>query len=286
MLYTENAYSKSFQSPDFSWFLDKSTGISLCWGVTKEDTPDYDPISPDTVTAIFDKSWVHDEKLWNKLLSIDNDKSTGDFVPENCFLSTIANAEIAAVDGLTDEIVKTMKWLKSKLINVMLKLQQSQVIFKEAVILQNSNVDFVCLEAEDTSTLKKAVDLLLMNQIMVRLQIDLSKNDAEDVCKFLHVAPKSIEIVINANDEESIDKIAECALQNNVLGTIITSETVKKDHVSRPTPFLFSCVYDFISREVYFNNSRKPKYKMSSIESITDYWNAAKTERARKKILK
>lgn len=285
MIYFEDKEIRSISTPEFSWRLDKNKKMTISWGSTFEDDPQFDPISPETIEVVFGKDYQCDIDLWNRLLNIKHDLDVDEKFSGG-FISTVAFLEVSTPEGITNEISNTLKWLKTRSIVVMNKMNQSDIDFKNIMILSNNKIDFVLLKATDMHTLKNSIDQILMNNILVKLQINADEFKVEDIEEFLKISPKSIGIDIISENENTIETLMKCADENGLFDVKFYSSKIKNENVFKMNSLLFSCIYDFIKNEIYFNNNRRLKFKMSDVKSITDYWNDSKTEAARNKILK
>ena len=49
LIYNDTPQVRLFSSETYNWCLDKSTGISCCWGKTAKETPQYDPLGPQEI---------------------------------------------------------------------------------------------------------------------------------------------------------------------------------------------------------------------------------------------
>ena len=171
MLYAENENSKTLISPEYTWFLDKNSGIALSWGVTKEDDPQWSRWSPEIVVARMGKDYKCNMDLWNRLLNVKHDQDPP-MKYKDGFISSIYCIEVDAPDGLVEEIVKTMKWLRERELLVILKQKQSQIDMRSVTSMKMQSVDFVDVEAENLSTLRSALDLLILENITTKVQIE------------------------------------------------------------------------------------------------------------------
>lgn len=46
LVFVNNPNYRVVSSKDFNFVLDKETGVSICWGKDENDSPEYDPMTP------------------------------------------------------------------------------------------------------------------------------------------------------------------------------------------------------------------------------------------------
>ena len=75
LVYKEDAEAKCFASENFNFIYSKIDNTSCSWGKTKDETPEYNPISPETITIKVDSNFLFNRDLILKLISLDYKKS-------------------------------------------------------------------------------------------------------------------------------------------------------------------------------------------------------------------
>jgi hypothetical protein len=118
LVYKEDDDVKCFVSENFNFIYSKIDNTSCSWGKTKDETPEYNPISPETITIKIDSNFLFNRDLILKLISMEYKK--GECI--SCITSI--NIEGSQKDIFNnDEIKKLIEYIESFKIVCFLKIK-------------------------------------------------------------------------------------------------------------------------------------------------------------------
>jgi hypothetical protein len=213
LIYNEDSESKVFISNDFNFILDKETKSSFSWGKTKDETPLFNPISPEEVNLILNDDFIFDKNMIDKFLNLNVEKKQEFNTSISCinsidvFVNKIQNE---------DEIKKLFNYFESLNIVAFLNINYNndfslKNIFKIKVI----NVNNVLLSFSDhLDNVIGSIKLLIENNIFVKCKFYLTNENFENVYKILSndEYPQSLMTFINFNKtfkKQNLSKLTE-----------------------------------------------------------------------------
>ena len=106
LIFNEDAQRRSFMSADFNFLLDKESGVSMSWGKTTKDNPEYDPLSPEKFIIRFTNETKYDnvQKALNILCNLRNKDEDGKL----CLFTSFDNFEYVALTTLSTVVFNTL----------------------------------------------------------------------------------------------------------------------------------------------------------------------------------
>lgn len=247
MIFTNNENSKMLLSDNFNFALDKDTSVSACWGKTVNDSPEYDPISPQELVFKISDNFNLNEYLEQFIFlgNIKKQKSQTEFENiENTALATttdnlVSLSTLASVVLIFDNTLKTMN------INDILTFIKFVNTFGVAIIIQLNISEKI---SDDLLTKLK----LLGKSIQIKTNDDLNSENFIYNIKLLQDNEfiLSAKLIINKN---SLKEINELITKSNN----INAETAIKVYFNKP--FVTAKQYRDIQNcfiKAKFNNAR------------------------------
>lgn len=248
MVFTDDENSKMLLSDSFNFALDKNTGVSACWGKTINDSPEYDPISPQELIFKIDNNFNLHQFLTNFtfLGNIKQQKSKTEFISvDNIDLITsmdnlVSMSTLASVVLIFDQSLNTLN------LNDVLTFIKFVNKFKVSVIIQ--------LNIND-----KISDQLLDKIKLLGTSIQIKTDDNFNCDNFVYNInllkeqkyTLSAKIIINKNNYKEINEF----ITNKI--SLISKETAIKLFFNKP--FVTTLQYKNIQNkliEAKFDNSR------------------------------
>lgn len=281
LVFNDNDKVRTFFSSDFNFILDKEKKFSIAYGTNPENTPSYDPLSPEEVDIYVDSTFNFNKEFDNlcKLFNLNSDK--------NISISTISVANVI-INDIYEEPFKDIdiliKYLLGFGIAVNVKINYNQIngigdVFRLKV-LDIENLILNVEEFKSQECLDKLNNILSKN-INVSCIFNLSNKNYENFCELI-----SLNFPINTFSQiifkRQISKKAKKTIIDMIKGrgTFIICDTkqIKNDLDYKPIKKyqdgLFKCYINFINQKVFYSSEMTKGIEFSKIENINSYWNS------------
>ncbi len=210
MIFTDDDKSRLVISDTFNFALDKETGISACWGKTMNDSPDYDPITPEELIFKIDKNFDLSKylKMFNFLANIKEKIDKTEFKDIENEIEATTKDNLTCLSTLASVVLIFDKELNNINIDSLLKFTKYIHKFNVAVIIQINTVDeltyteltklkllgtSIQIKTDDNFNAEmfiKNINLMKENDIITSAKINVNKNSYEEVSKLPELLDK------------------------------------------------------------------------------------------------
>ena len=201
MVFTNDEHSKMFLSDNFNFALDKDSGISACWGKTVNDSPEYDPISPQELIFKISNKFDLNEyiKQFIFLGNIKEQKDKTEFANlENTLLalttdnlvslSTLASVVLIFDETLNalklNDILTFIKFIDKFKVSIIIQLNITEKISDELLTKIKLLGKSVQIKTDDTfnyENFKYNIELLQKNEFIISSKILVNKNSLTEI---------------------------------------------------------------------------------------------------------
>ena len=188
LVFNDGDKFRSFRSSDFNFILDKNTKLSFCYGSVLEETPTYDPLSPEIINIFIDKNFKFDNEVENinKLFNINVEKDK-----KLITISTISTVNFV-IDDMYEVDVNEVKKLYDYLtkfnifINLVTKYTE-EIELRDILKLKLFNIQNVIFEVKkfNSEFLFNQTNLILSKNIDISYNFYISKNNFEEFIKLI-----------------------------------------------------------------------------------------------------
>lgn len=213
LLYTDDENQRLLMSEEFNFALDKNTGVSVCWGKTIEDTPVYDPVSPQELVFKINNEFSLKTylKQFNFLGNIKIKKSKTEFknieneiealtLDNLTCLSTLANV-VLIFDSLKNfdinELLKFTRYIRKFKVQLVIQINADhELTYEEAVQLKllGTSVQLKTSEKFSAENFINNLNILESNNILVSSKISVTKKNYDQVLNVIPLLPKDVSI--------------------------------------------------------------------------------------------
>lgn len=289
LIFNDGDKFRSFQSEDFNFILDKKTGLSICYGETPEQTPTYDPLSPEIIDIYIDKNFKFDKELKNinVIFNINTEKNN-----ELITISTISTVNLI-IDSIYDEnisdIIKFHEYLNNFNIFTSLVVQYNEDFeLRDVTRLKLFNIPNVIFKVNDfkSNKLLDQTNLFLSKNINVSFDFYISKNNYEEFISLINSGfPGNTFSNIIFKDKTSkniknkiievIDKKGNFTICNTKNDN---NEKIKYDSISLYQDGLFKCYLSFKDRKIYYSSDFINGFPFKKIKTLNSYWHSKEFE--------
>lgn len=282
LVFNDNDKVRTFFSSDFNFILDKEKKFSIAYGTNPENTPAYDPLSPEEVDIYVDSTFNFNKEFDNlcKLFNIDSDKKIS--------ISTVSIANII-INDIYEEPFKDIDILINYLLEfgiaVNVKINYNQINgIGDVFRLKVMGIENLILNIEDFKS-QECLDKLnniLSKNINVSCIFNLTNKNYDEFCKLIN-----LNFPINTFSQiifkRQISKKAKKTIVDTIKarGTFIICDTkqIKNDSldykpIKKYQDGLFKCYINFTLQKVFYSNETNKGIEFSKIENINSYWNS------------
>lgn len=280
LIYKETENLRTFFSSDFNFIFDKNNRYSVVYGSTYDETPSYDPLSPEEVTIILDKSFIFKNNIdkINQLFNIKDEN--GKLIT----ISTISTVNIK-LDDIYDnndteicELIKYLDYFKFY-INLILDYKDD-LDLRDVLRLKILNVDHIIFETNDfdVNKLVENLQLFLSKNISVSYNFYTSNLTLEKFKKLIE-ANFPINTFSNVYINKKMSRKNKVELCNFIkeFGNFsifdLTDVKIKTNNIFKNQDGLFKCIIDFTKRQVFLNMEFEG-LQFDNLNSINSYWNS------------
>lgn len=320
MVFTNNEHSKMLLSNNFNFALDKDTGVSACWGKTVNDSPEYDPISPQElifkISNKFDLTKYLEQFIF--LGNIKEQKSETEFVnvenvltvltTENLVsLSTLASVVLIFDDTLNNiefnDILTFIKFVNKFSVSIIIQLNTTEKISDDLLTKIKLLGKSVQIKTDDTFNCDNFIyniNLLQKNDFILSSKLLINKNSLAEILiltKKLNKLNKDTAIKLHFNKPFVTAKqyrdIQTCFINAKFDNARIA--TCFNNHFNKKNPNMLMLPMDcdasrfsiYIEEDtVYpceFNQSCS--YCFDKLNTIRDFWHEKKFTKFRKYVI-
>jgi hypothetical protein len=293
LIYNEDDTIRKFSSSSFNFIFDKEIGSSFSWGKTKDESPLYNPISPEEIEIILNDDYIFNENEITKFLNLNIENYI-----TSTTISCITSINITTNKANEIEVKKLINYLNNFKIIVFLNLKYTNKfslrdIFK--IKLFGVNNIFLTFE-NDLSNFEDSINKLIENDFFVKCRFNINDNNIEKIVNILNNEKYSKEMYTLINFQKSLKKknfanlINVLKTKNEYLMFIERNNSnkyIKYDVCSNEyRPGLDSCVIDFITKTIYPSIENIENFvNINDINNISNYWNSKEFEKFRKPIV-
>lgn len=294
LIFKEDDEIKCFISKNFNFIYSKKDNTTCVWGETKDETPLYNPISPETITFKLNDKFEFNIDCILKLISIHPKK-------DEC-ISCISNVIFDNVNlCINDDIKRLIKYVEKFNILCFLKIDfKTELTLKDVYKLKYLGISNVLINIFDNfnyNELINSINILSENNILVNCNFNLTSNNIEDVIKLFN-SEKYNSLILSSlcfkkgkikktllNDLIFI--IKSKMFLNVFIKVPINSKTKYEIKTIKNDDGLFSCIIDFIENKIYCGNEFVNNFvNINDVNQIQDYWNSEQFNNVRKQLIK
>ena len=312
LIYNDTPQVRLFSSETYNWCLDKSTGISCCWGKTAKETPQYDPLGPQEIVwkiknfdiqkyiEYFD--FITNIKIKENNIIKDINKHTLDTTNKIC-LSPFGNL-ILVIDTDTtnfniDELKEFLNYIKFFNIEPKIELVYSLDIIenmkKYISIISNIIITTKC--NFDYNNIEKCINIAKDNNINISFKINVNKNTKVDVNTLINKIDKQISVIFYFS-EPYLSTRTYLDIQSKCMQKQLTNICIaqcSKRHYSKDVigSIIIELACSYCKYSIYIEDNEvydceKKKIKIGKLEefnTIHDFWYASSVVNKRKSLI-
>lgn len=210
LIFTDDKNQRSLMSEEFNFTLDKNSGVSACWGKTMNDTPFYDPISPQELVFKINNDFCLEDYLnqFNFLANIKIKNTKTEFKKiENALeavslenlicLSTLANV-VLIFDTLNsfdiNELLKFTKYIRKFKVQLVIQINANHKLSYEEIIKLKLLGTSIQLKTDDNFNANNFIvnlNELENNNILVSSKVSITKKNYNEILKVIPLLPKT-----------------------------------------------------------------------------------------------
>lgn len=296
LIYNEDAETKIFASENFNFILDKETGSSYSWGKTKDDTPLYNPISPEEIHLILNDDYVFDKNIMDRILNL-NIETVHDKNITSVSCINVVNVNIMNVIN-EQEVKKLFNYFESLKIIAFLNINfNNSFSLKNVFKLKFLNVKNVILNVyNEYEKVIESIKLLIENEIFVKCKYNLTNENFDNYFKIIsnNEYPQSLLSIVKITKnfkKNYLNKLTEYLKTRNLISFLIerTDFNKYKNYEMKSfqfKPALDSCVIDLISNKICPSFEFGDVFvNINDVKNISNYWNSDAFNKFRKPII-
>lgn len=296
LIYDENENYKVFKSPEFNYFFDKKTFLSVSFGKNRLDDVIYNPLSPEKIDIILSEKYVFDENILNKIFDLKINLNKDDKL--NYLISCISNVNVHITKFACDsEIRKLFEFLNKMGVAIFYNLDYTNKIsMRDVYKFKFLNVNKLNLNVNNYLTnLVDIIKLFVENNIFVTINLNLNKDNINDAFKLFEKDNIGNFLNISIKIDKSLNKKDLQMISNNMKGENVIFERnfynryKKYDDIifNDYTPGLYSCVIDFNLNRIYPSLEVSKNFvNITDVNNISDYWYSDVFEKFRQPLVK
>ena len=203
VVFTDDANQRMVMGDTFNFALDKESGISMCWGANLNETPEYDPISPQEIIMKIDKSFNLSTMLedFNFLANIKVKVDQTEFkqidnvltalaMDNLTCLSTLASVVLIFDENLNeinmDELLQFTKYIKSFKIPLIIQTNcDIELSYTEVIKLKllGTSIQIKTSDKFNADLFVKNIKTLKDNDIIVSSKVNVTSDTYDEILK-------------------------------------------------------------------------------------------------------
>jgi hypothetical protein len=304
IIFTDDENQRMVMGDTFNFALDKESGISACWGETINDSPEYDPISPQELIFKIDEIFDLNKFLsnFNFLANIKIKKNKTEFenitdvlaataLPNLTCLSTLASVVLIFDNNLNelkiDDVLTVTKYIRNFKIPVIIQINtDTELSYAEIIKLKllGTSIQIKTTDNFNAKDYLKNLKSLKENDIKVSSKVNINKNSYDEVIKIIDKLDKdtsmkiyfTLPYITTKKYVEIQKKFIDAKLDNVRIATCAHNKFNKRAANIYLTPM--DC--DASRFSVYIENdtiypceyAKVDGIKISDCKSIHDFW--------------
>lgn len=215
LIFVDNTSHRAITSKDFNFVLDKESGVSICWGETENDSPEYDPMTPQQLVISMSNFQLNTFiKNFNYLANVKNKIEKTKFLQitesDDVFnlqgltpISTIASVVLIFNEPLDaynfDDVVKFINYLKIFKISLIVQYNCDSLITDndiEKFKLLSNNIIIKTSDKLDANIFNDNVKKLKSQEFNFSAKAFITKLSFKEFDKLLEIIPRDTAIKI------------------------------------------------------------------------------------------
>lgn len=318
LMYADDNDKRIIQSDEFNFALDKETGISVCWGKDINDSPEYDPVSPQEIIFKLEQNFNLEQhiKNFNFIANVKKRISETEFehitdhlavrAANNLVaLSTIASVVLILDNDLSlynlDDILSFTRYINKFKVSVIVQINTSKKItFDELskIKLIGTSIQIKTDDDFNGDIFLKNIQLLADNGCNLSSKIMINKNTFDEVYNIIDKLPKEISMKIYFNNPyitsgkyiQIQNKFIENQLENVRISTCVHNKFNKR----KPNMVMVPVDCDATRFSIYVENDmiypceyakNTSGINIPACKSIHDFWFDKNINKIRKYII-
>jgi len=294
LIYTDDENVRKFSTKEFNFALDKKSRMSFCYGRYVNETPTYDPLSPEIIDVFLDKDFNFEKNkiILNKIFNIQYSEKENKFL----MISTISSVNLIIkniYDENINEIIKLYEYLNNfnMFINLIINYDNVKelrdVIRAKLFKIQNIIIEVTSFKSNE---LMDQLNLLLSKQLIVSYNFYLSKDNYEEFKKLIeNDFPKfSFSNIFFKLKTSNIVKKKVIELLKEQSGNFTIFDNTNKfneSFISKSPDGLFKCYVNFLKKCVSYSSDFENSIKFMKIKDINSYWQSDLFNRYRESLV-
>ena len=294
LIYTDDENVRKFSTKEFNFALDKKSRMSFCYGRYVNETPTYDPLSPEIIDIFLDKDFNFEKNkiILNKIFNIQYSEKENKFL----MISTISSVNLIIkniYDENINEIIKLYEYLNNfnMFINLIINYDNVKelrdVIRAKLFKIQNIIIEVTSFKSNE---LMDQLNLLLSKQLIVSYNFYLSKDNYEEFKKLIeNNFPKfSFSNIFFKLKTSNIVKKKVIELLKEQSGNFTIFDNTNKfneSFISKSPDGLFKCYVNFSKKCVSYSSDFENSIKFMKIKDINSYWQSDLFNRYRESLV-
>lgn len=294
LVYKEDDEVRCFISENFNFVYSKIDNTSCSWGKTKDETPEYNPISPETLYFKIDKNFMFNRDLILKLISME-------YKNDEC-ISCISSI---AIEGNpndifnNEDIKKLIGYISSFNILCFIKIKfEKELSLKDVFKIKYLNCKNLILDIQNNfnaNELRNSIKILTENEILVNCEFNLNSKNIDNFINLIsHNYQLDVLTTINFTKptikKEQLKSLSDIIKEKQFVNIIVNKEnnSRKKYEIKNKIKDngLFSCVVDFTKNVIYCEDYLDNFVNISEVKRISDYWNSNQFNDVRRQLIK
>jgi hypothetical protein len=295
LIFTEDDNFRKFTSSAFNFILNKDDGSAFSWGKTENETPLYNPISPEEIEIVLNDTFTFNKNKIAKFLNLNIGENNFD---KNTSISCINSINIIVNNANENEVKKLFTYLNDLNIIAFLNVNYiNNFSLRDVFKIKLFGTNNIILNIENQmSNFDNSIKMLIENDFFVKCKFNVNDDNLENV----------INILKNENYSKTMYTLInfQKTLKKKNLSNLINYLKTKKDFLifieknnynkyikyeacsNEYRPCLDSCVIDFSNGKIYPSFENIDIFvNINDINSISDYWNSKEFSKFRKPIV-
>lgn len=304
IIFTDDKNHRMTLGSAFNFVLDKESGVSVCWGETMNESPDYDPISPQEIIFKIDENFdltkfltdfnflanIRIKKNEREFVSIENPLASLTMDNLSC-LSTLASVVLIFDDKLNtlkiDDVLSLTKYIRKFNIPVIIQINcDRELEYAEIIKLKliGTSIQIKTSDNFKGEIFIKNLKSLIDNDIIVSSKVNVTKNTYDEIYSIIDKLDKNTSMklyftVPYITTKKYVDiqkKFIDAKLENVRIATCAHNKFNKRAANIYLTPM--DC--DASRFSIYVENGvvypceylKTGGIKISDCKSIHDFW--------------
>lgn len=294
LIYKEDDEARCFISENFNFIYSKIDNTSCSWGKSKDETPNYNPISPETIIMKIDDNFLfyRDEIL--KLISMEYKNSEC----VSCVTSIILEGDVKNIFN-NDEVKKLICYINSFNIVCFIKINFiSEFTLKDIFKIKYLNCKNIILNISNEikiNELLNSINILTENEIIVNCEVSLN---SKNIDSFINLISNNynLDILTTINfikpniKKDKLNELSNIIQEKQLVNIIVNKEinSRKKYEIKNKIDEdgLFSCIIDFTKNIIYCEKFKENFVNFNDVKKLSDYWNSKQFNDVRRQLIK